>query len=203
MQAAVMPKPGAASKILWVTILHVAQLRREWGLSGSVVWGRSAVQAARSFRQPLSPEHAVSQPSDISFNRQAAMAQSESRIWKIFWWSYFAVLAITTVSSWFGIRSVSEVLLAVVDGYALVGLWGYLRQVSIGWRKFWVVYFALFTAYAVYGIGQFAWLAWQSHAAMYYAMTVGAVLLIAPQYWALWRYAFRSTAIWQTTQAAA
>jgi hypothetical protein len=131
------------------------------------------------------------------------MAQTNSRIWKILWWSYFALVAITTISSWFDIHSVSDALLAVFNAYALVGLWGYLRRVSIGWRKFWIVYSALFTAYAVYGVGLVASLAWQSHAAMYYYMVVGAVPLVAPQCLALWRYGLCNASIWQPTQVAA
>ncbi len=130
------------------------------------------------------------------------MTHTISRPWKILWWSYFALVAITTVSSWFGIRSVSGALLAVFNGYALVGLWGYLRHVSIGWRKFWIVYFLLFAAYAIYSIGLFAAVAWQSHAAMYYYMAVGAVFLVTPQCLALWRYGFRSSSLWQAAQVA-
>jgi len=56
------------------------------------------------------------------------MTQINSRIWKILWWSYFALVAITTISSWFDIHSVSDALLAVFNAYALVGLWGLLTS---------------------------------------------------------------------------
>ena len=131
------------------------------------------------------------------------MTQTDSRIWKSLWWAYFVVVVITTVSSWFGIHSLLDALLAFFNAYALVGLWGYLRRVSIGWRKFWIVYFILFAAQAVYGVGLVAWLAWQSHAAMYYYMFVAAILLCIPQCLALWRYGFRSSSIWQAARVAA
>src|SRR6185437_4019820 len=44
-----------------------AQHRCKLGHSELVILGQSVVQAARSSRQSLSPEHAASQPSNISF----------------------------------------------------------------------------------------------------------------------------------------
>jgi hypothetical protein len=131
------------------------------------------------------------------------MTQIDSRIRKSLWWAYFVVVALTTISSWFDISSLLDALLAVFNAYALVGLWGYLRRISIGWRKLGVVYSALFAAQAVYGIGLVSWLAWQSHAAMYYYMVVAAILLSIPQCLVLWRYGFRSASIWQAARVAA
>ncbi|WP_158886656.1 hypothetical protein [Rhodanobacter sp. L36] len=130
------------------------------------------------------------------------MTKSDSRIWKGLWWAYFALLALAGVSSCFGIHSLLDALLAVFNAYGLVGLWGYLRHLAIGWRRFWIVYFVLFVADAVYGVGLIAWLAWHSHAAMYYYMFAGAILLFAPQCLALWRYGFRSSSIWQAARVA-
>lgn len=131
------------------------------------------------------------------------MTQLDSRIWKGLWWAYFALLALTTVSSCFGIHSSLDALLDVFNAYGLVGLWGYLRGLAVGWRKFWVVYFILFVADTVYSVGLIAWFAWQSHAAMYYYMSVAAALLCIPQGLALWYYGFRSSSIWQAAQVAA
>jgi hypothetical protein len=125
------------------------------------------------------------------------MTQTNSRIWNILWWSYFALLAIATISSWFRVHSLSDALLAVFGGFGLVGLWGYLRRVNIGWPKFWIAYFILFTTYALYSIGLIAWLAWQAHAVTYYYVAIGAALLVTPQGLALWRYGFRSGSLWR------
>src|SRR3546814_8789593 len=48
-----------------------ARRRRRPQLSGLVVLGWPVVQAVRSSWQPLSPEQAASQPSNISFKRTA------------------------------------------------------------------------------------------------------------------------------------
>lgn len=131
------------------------------------------------------------------------MTQTHSRIRQILWWCYFTLMAIATVSSWTRVRSLPDALWAVFGGYALVGLWGYLRRVTIGWRKFWMAYFILFTGYVLYSIGLLAWVAWQAHATTYLYVAMGAVLLVTPQCLALWRYGFRGSSIWQAAPVAA
>jgi hypothetical protein len=131
------------------------------------------------------------------------MTHTDSRILKKLWWCYFALVALTTISSWFRIQSALDAMLAVFNGYALVGLWGYLRSSAIGWRKFWAVYFVLFMLSAAYSIGMVAWAAALSHTFMLYCILAVAILLCAPQCFALWRYAFRNTSIWQAARVAA
>jgi hypothetical protein len=131
------------------------------------------------------------------------MTASDSRTWASLWWSYFALIVLTTVASWFRIHTVLDAVLAIFNGYGLVGLWGYLRRMAIGWRKFWIVYFVLFLVAAVSSVGPVAWAALLSHSAMLYYMVVASILLCAPQCLALWRYGFRSASIWQAARVAA
>lgn len=130
------------------------------------------------------------------------MTANDSRIWTGLWWAYFVLVSLTTISSWFQIHSVLDGILAVFNGYGLVGLWGYLRRTAIGWRRFWVLYLVLFSVAAVYSVGLVAWAAVVSRTAMLYYMIVATTLLCIPQWLALWRYGFRSTPIWQAARVA-
>ena len=131
------------------------------------------------------------------------MTKTDSHIWKGLWWVYFAVVALSTISSWFRTHSILDALLDVFSGFALVGLWGYLRGLAIGWRNFWIAFFVFFTVDAAYSVGLVAWVAFQSHAAMYYWMLAAAILLCIPQCLALWRYGFRSNSMWRAARVAA
>jgi putative Ca2+/H+ antiporter (TMEM165/GDT1 family) len=91
---------------------------------------------------------------------------------------------------------------AIFDGFGLVGLWGYLRGIAIGWRVFWGIYLALLVVQIACGIAGTALFAAKSGTVMAYLFAIALFLLAAPQCWALWRYAFRSSAIWQAAKVA-
>lgn len=131
------------------------------------------------------------------------MTQLNSRILNILWWCYFVLMALAMVSSWLRIHSVLDAVLAVFGGYGLVGLWGYLRRVAVGWRKFWIVYFIIFVAAALCGVGLIAWVAGVTHSATSYFVLIAAILLCAPHCFALWHYAFRSDPMWQAARVPA
>ena len=131
------------------------------------------------------------------------MTRNDSRSGKSLWWVYFGLLALAWFASLFDIHSLFDALLALFYGYGLVGLWGYLRDVAIGWRIFWATYLILFSAAVLYSIGLIAWFALQTSSGMLYAILVAGILLCIPQCVALWRYSFRSALLWQTAPVAA
>jgi hypothetical protein len=131
------------------------------------------------------------------------MTHTNSHTWQNLWWAYFVLLALVFVRSLFGIHSPLDVFSAIFDGFGLVGLWGYLRGTAIGWRMFWAIYFALLVVQVICGVGGIALFAVQSGTVMSYAMLAALILLVIPQCLALWRYAFRSRAIWQAARVAA
>jgi len=131
------------------------------------------------------------------------MTQTNSHIWKNLWWAYFILLALVLVRSLFSIHSSLDAVSAVFNGLGLIGLWGYLRGVAIGWRMLWSIYLALFVISMIFGIAGTALFAAKSGSVVSYSMFVALILLAIPQCLALWRYAFRSRAIWQAAQVAA
>ena len=131
------------------------------------------------------------------------MTSNNSTIWKKLWWAYFALSALAWSTSLFRIGSVYDAVMAVFAGYGIVGMWGYLRGLGIGWRKFWIAYLVLFVGYLLYVIGRLAWLAVQYPTGMVFYMLIATMLLCTPQCLALWRYSFRSDALWQAARVAA
>ena len=130
------------------------------------------------------------------------MTHNNSRTWQSLWWAYFFLLALIFVRSLFNIHSPLDMLAAILDGFGLVGLWGYLRGIAIGWRVFWGIYLALFLIELACGVAGTALFAAKSGAVMPYLLVIALLLLAAPQCLALWRYAFRSGAIWQAANVA-
>lgn len=114
------------------------------------------------------------------------------------WWAYFLVLTVLTVAGLLsGPGSFVEALLGVVTTFALVGLWGYMRQIAIGWKQFWAVYFCI--SLALNGTALVGFAITSRHpldASMLMFLATTAVLL-APLHLALWRYAFRSPRVWR------
>ena len=131
------------------------------------------------------------------------MTQITSRTWQNLWWAYFVLLALVFVRSLFDIHSPLDAFSAIFDGFGLVGLWGYLRRITIGWRMFWVIYLVLLAVQVACGVAGIALYAAKSGTVTSYAMLAALILVVIPQCLALWRYAFRSRAIWQAARVAA
>jgi hypothetical protein len=131
-------------------------------------------------------------------NRQA----SNKSIW---WWAYFALSAVVLVASivtgwrW----PLRDALLSAFYAIGLVGLWGYLRSIPIWVRAFWVAYFCVTLAGAVWSIGRTLAQAAHSDALFLVSLLVVAVAFCIPSWLALWRYAFRSGGMWRYVGAAA
>ena len=120
-------------------------------------------------------------------------AESSHGLW---WRFYFALLCVLfALSALSGPASPLDVALTVVHAFALVGLFGYLRSVAIGWREFWLVYLGLSLSLHATGLA-FA----LSHEAvretgLAVILTLLALLML-PMFLALWRYAFRCPGLW-------
>jgi hypothetical protein len=131
------------------------------------------------------------------------MTQTKSRTWQNLWWAYFVLLVLVFVRSLFNIHSPPDVIWTIFDGFGLVGLWGYLRCMAIGLRAFWAIYLALLMIQVICAVAGIALFAAKSDTVMSYAMLAALFLLAIPQCFAIWRYAFRSRAIWQAARVAA
>jgi hypothetical protein len=131
------------------------------------------------------------------------MTQTNSRIWKNLWWAYFVLLALVLIRSLFSIQSPLDAAIAAFDGLGLVGLWAYLRSVAIGWRMLWVLYLVLFAVAIFCGVAGIALFAAKSGTIMSYVTLTALSFVTIPQWFALWRYVYRSPAIWQTARVAA
>lgn len=111
------------------------------------------------------------------------------------WWFYFALVAVLATLSLFGARSPLDFAAGVINAIGLIGVWGYLRQVAVGYRVLWVGYFALSVVASLLALGL--------NAAD--SVPAGALLLalvfVLPLYYALWQYAFRSPGVWQASDA--
>jgi hypothetical protein len=123
----------------------------------------------------------------------------------VWWWAYFAlnvvVLVAAVVTGWHTpLRNLS---LSVFYGVGLLGLFGYLRSVAIGHRLFWVTYLFVVVAGAAYSAGSTLLRASHSDALFLISLLLLGVVFSAPTWLALWRYAFRSSSIWQSGAAAA
>jgi len=120
------------------------------------------------------------------------------------WWVYFVLVGVLTLSGMLqGPWSPLDVLASIFAAFSLVGLWGYIRQVPIGWKQFWVVYFALSLFLSVVltvGILVAVELP-PGTLGLFLALLALGGLFAAPLYVALWRYAFRSAHLWSEGEA--
>lgn len=126
---------------------------------------------------------------------------SEKSAW---WWAYFLAFSLMLVAAVFlGSHTPLDVLNTLVSGLGLVGLWGYVRNVAIGWRKFWAGCFLLNLLFFLHFLGGSAWLAWEQSNAfpILLALVVGAFCF--PLLLANFLYAFRSDLVWSRQPAEA
>ena len=119
----------------------------------------------------------------------------------ICWKLYFAFLAVCVAV--YLVRQVSspaEFLWGLLSAAVLVGLWGYIRQVPIGWRAFWVLYFIYMAWGALVTLYYLAGSIVNLEKGLFNGLVIGSVLA-APLFVALWRYTFRSPHIWVAKSA--
>ncbi|MEZ5460351.1 hypothetical protein [Dokdonella sp.] len=117
------------------------------------------------------------------------------------WWFYFALsLLLAVVSLIQGVSSPIELAFGIVNAFALAGLWGYISQVAVGWRLFWVLYFVASVVANIVGLALFAADIGQRDFAFLMIVSF-SIVLVAPMYLALWRYAFRSPKVWMIQSA--
>jgi hypothetical protein len=104
------------------------------------------------------------------------------------------MLLVAAGSLFTGDYSPFDLALSVFFSFGLVGLWGFIRNVAIGWRPFWVGYFVLVMVGVLYSIGD---LVLGPAVDTDFLLVAGVACLITiPQWAALWSYAFRSPGIW-------
>ncbi|MEZ5463566.1 hypothetical protein [Dokdonella sp.] len=129
------------------------------------------------------------------------MNHPENTVPSYIWWFYFALsLLLSVVSLIQGVSSPIELAFGIVNAFALVGLWGYISQVAVGWRLFWVLYFVASVVANIVGFALFAAGIGQRDFA-FLAIVSFSIVLVAPMYLALWRYAFRSPKVWMIQSA--
>ena len=125
------------------------------------------------------------------------------RIPRILWWLYFAFTAWWWVLSLFDLHGIPDFVLAIFNGYGVVGLWGYLRGTVIGWRRFWAVYFVLFIVEVGYSVLPAGWLGVQSGYPHVLGVVVCAALVCVPQGDAHKRNAFHNQQAWRAAHGTA
>ena len=120
------------------------------------------------------------------------------------WWVvYVIVLVLLWIAGLiFGSHSPVTLLTSIFNAFGLVGLWGYLTDKAIGWRQFWVAYTCLMFLSAAIGLGPGLWYGIRNDFGLFAILSI-AVVFSLPQWWAVWRYAFRSPHVWQLPPVAA
>jgi hypothetical protein len=129
------------------------------------------------------------------------MNHPENTMPSSFWWLYFALsLLLSALSLIRGVSSPLELAFGILNAFGLAGLWGYICQAAVGWRLFWVLYFVASVVANIAGLVLFV----ASIGRLEFALLVivsFSIVLVAPMYLALWRYAFRSPKIWLVQSA--
>ncbi len=113
------------------------------------------------------------------------------------WWIYFALIALYWLLAVFSVHTLSDGLQAAFFGFGLVGLWGYLRHVAIGWRALWIAYLALFVLWVVGNIVLHFVRGPAAGVLPALIAAFGVLLVFGLAAWALWRYSFRCASLWQ------
>jgi hypothetical protein len=95
-----------------------------------------------------------------------------------------------------------DIVLSIFFGMGIAGLWGYINELRIGARPFWVAYFVITMSMVGYAVLKMlispelrAW-------GQLWVLVGIAMGLSLPQWIALWRYAFRSPQVWGTNAVA-
>jgi hypothetical protein len=114
------------------------------------------------------------------------------------WFAYFVLMVLAFAGALVtGGHSPFELAKSIFFGFGLIGLWGFIRNVAIGWRRFWVGYFLLVMAGVIYSIGNLV--LGPAIDSDFLVLAAVACVFTAPQWAALWLYAFRSSVIWRTS----
>ena len=126
------------------------------------------------------------------------------------WWFYFWFLvALATISPFFGPLDPVGWAQWSFELVGIAGLWGYLRRKPIVHLQLWRAYFLAVIVSLLYGgfsaiFGDppdpFSGVAWHGFLAV---VTLFVWVITVPLLVGLWRYAFRSPSIWQSTGSAA
>ncbi len=120
-----------------------------------------------------------------------------SGFWRACWWGYFVLQGVASVSALLiEPASLRSVALATFFGVGLFGLWGYLRNVRIGARRFWVAYFWLLIVGAGTSTASTLWHALHSDAVFLLSLLLLAVVCAVPSWVAIWRYASPGNPVW-------
>jgi len=113
------------------------------------------------------------------------------------WWSYFAFVlwfySVALFDAATADKGLFPFVYLFVGVWGLVGLCGFILRIPIGSRLLWVACFLLFLAQVSFLLF-LPLLARGATAVM--PLLAGGALFIAPQLYALYRYAFQSPSIW-------
>ena len=116
----------------------------------------------------------------------------ESKLWA----GYFLVMcAVVVLDALFGDHGIASVVNTILSGVSLVGLWGYISKKALGSPAVW----RLMLAFQVLGTAVLLVVALAAHAPVW-VPAIGFAFAF-PLLLALYRYAFRSRAIWATSSA--
>ena len=118
-----------------------------------------------------------------------------------YWRLYFGLLVLGTALVLVrGFSSPIESAWDVFNVLFLFGLWGYIRQVRIGWRPFWAIYYIYMACGGLVTLYYLAVSIINLEKALFNGLAIGSVLA-APIFVALWRYTFQSPHIWGAKSA--
>lgn len=114
------------------------------------------------------------------------------RAWKIYCLLLAAFLALMYVVVFAAAFRPMVLADFAVTAVSFLGLYGFAFQKGLGWRVLWRVQCFAFPAWGlVFNFGP-----WSSGAAVVRMETFALLLLFVPQYWALWKYGYRSPDLW-------
>jgi hypothetical protein len=113
------------------------------------------------------------------------------------WRIYLGVLVVVaSLAIVFGAKNPSDISMTLFNSVAVIGLWGYVYDLPMGWREFWMIYFPLSVISPAYGVWEFAMGPGAPWPLTLWLAAFVLMLLNVPLWIGLWRYAFRSPAIW-------
>ena len=134
----------------------------------------------------------------VSLNERG-MTQDPFRAWKIYCVGLAAFLALMYVVVF--TAAFRSVLIAdfTITTVSFFGLYGFAFQKRLGWRVFWRVQCFVFPAWdLVFNFGP-----WSSGAAAVRMEALVLLLVFVPEYWALWKYGYRSPDLWRLSPSGA
>jgi hypothetical protein len=129
----------------------------------------------------------------MSILRTLGDSKDPFRGWKIYCLVLAAFLALMYAVVFAG--AFRPMLLAdfAITLVSLAGLYGFAFQKRLGWRAFWRVQCFAFPVWdLLFNVA----LSPSSREAAVRATSLVLMLLFVPEYWALWKYAFKSAGLW-------